>query len=227
MRIHPIFRDRVDAGKTLANRIARRIRDPGALVLALPRGGVPVGFEVARKLRAELDIFLVRKLGFPGQEELAIGAIASGGIRVLNEALIADLRLSPTIVDEITSREENELNRREEMYRQGRPARPVGNRTVILVDDGLATGASMKAAAQALRAQAPKRIIVAVPVAAEETCNEFRMSVDEIVCAYTPAPFLAVGIWYQDFAQITDDDVLQRLLREAEQQAAAQHREAS
>ena len=226
MRIHPIFRDRVDAGKTLANRIARCIRDPPALVLALHRGGVHVGFEVARKLHAELDIFLVRKLGFPGQEELVVGAIASGGIRVVNEALIADLRLPPAIVDEITSREENELNRREELYRQGRPARPAGNRTVILVDDGLATGASMKAAAQALRAQAPQRIIAAVPVAAEETCNEFRTSVDEIVCAYTPASFLAVGIWYQDFAQITDDDV-RRLLRKADQLPVARHREAS
>jgi len=226
MRIHPIFRDRVDAGKTLANRIARYIQEPAALVLALPRGGVPVGFEVARKLRAELDIFLVRKLGFPGQQELAVGAIASGGIRVLNEALIADLRVPPTIVDEITSREENELKRREELYRQGRPARPAGNRTVILIDDGLATGASMKAAAQALRAQAPQRIIAAVPVAAEETCNEFRTSVDDIVCAYTPAPFLAVGIWYEDFAQITDDDV-RRLLLEADQLPVARHREAS
>ena len=226
MRIHPIFRDRVDAGKTLANRIARYIQDPAALVLALPRGGVPVGFEVARKLRAELDIFLVRKLGFPGQQELAVGAIASGGIRVLNEALIADLRVPPTIVDEITSREENELKRREELYRQGRLARPAGNRTVILIDDGLATGASMKAAAQALRAQAPQRIIAAVPVAAEETCNEFRTSVDDIVCAYTPAPFLAVGIWYEDFAQITDDDV-RRLLLEADQLPVARHREAS
>jgi putative phosphoribosyl transferase len=226
MRIHPIFRDRVDAGKTLAKRIARCIRDPEPLVLALPRGGVPVGFEVARKLRAELDIFLVRKLGFPGQEELAIGAIASGGIRVLNEALVADLRLSPTAVDEITNREERELNRREDLYRRGRPASPVGNRTLILVDDGLATGASMKAAAQALRTQVPKRIVVAVPVAAEETCSEFRTSVDEIICAYTPAPFLSVGIWYQDFAQITDDDV-RRLLREAEQHAVNRHREAS
>jgi putative phosphoribosyl transferase len=226
MRIHPIFRDRVDAGKTLANRIARYIQDPAALVLALPRGGVPVGFEVARKLRAELDIFLVRKLGFPGQQELAVGAIASGGIRVLNEALIADLRVPWTIVDEITRREENELKRREELYRQGRLARPAGNRTVILIDDGLATGASMKAAAQALRAQAPQRIIAAVPVAAEETCNEFRTSVDDIVCAYTPAPFLAVGIWYEDFAQITDDDV-RRLLLEADQLPVARHREAS
>ena len=207
MRIHPIFRDRVDAGKTLANRIARYIQDPAALVLALPRGGVPVGFEVARKLRAELDIFLVRKLGFPGQQELAVGAIASGGIRVLNEALIADLRVPPTIVDEITSREENELKRREELYRQGRPARPAGNRTVILIDDGLATGASMRAAVRAVRSAGPARVVVAVPVAAAETCRSLEAEADEVVCPLAPRGFRAVGGWYEDFSTTSDDEV--------------------
>jgi putative phosphoribosyl transferase len=226
MRIHPIFRDRVHAGKTLADRAARTVRDPGSLVLALPRGGVPVGFEVARVLQADLDVFLVRKLGLPSQEELAIGAIASGGVRVLNESLIRDLQLPQNLIDHITVREEHELQRREDLYRQGRPAQPVHGRTVVLVDDGLATGASMKAATQALRLQEPKRIVVAVPVAAEETCDEFRKYVDEVVCAYTPAPFLAVGVWYEDFSQTSDDEV-QRLLRDAERQAAVQHREAT
>jgi predicted phosphoribosyltransferase len=222
MQVTPIFRDRVDAGRRLAERVARSVQDPDCLVLALPRGGVPVGFEVARALGAELDIFLVRKLGLPGQEELAIGAIASGGIRVLNKALIEELGLAPSLIDQITAREERELRRREEQYRQGRPALPVRDRTIILVDDGLATGASMRAASQALRLQGPKRVVVAVPVAAEETCDDFRMAVDEIVCAYTPEPFMAVGIWYENFSQTTDEEV-QRLLRQAEHEAASRH----
>lgn len=218
MQVEPIFQDRVHAGKILAERVARSIQSPECLVLALPRGGVPVGFEVARALRAELDIFLVRKLGLPGQEELAVGAIASGGVRVLNQTLVDELRLSRNLIDHIIAREERELKRREELYRQGRPALPVRDRTIVLVDDGLATGASMKAATQALRLEAPKRIIVAVPVAAVETCDEFRMNADEIICAYTPSPFMAVGIWYEDFSQTTDKEV-QRLLKQAEQQA--------
>jgi putative phosphoribosyl transferase len=219
MQLQPIFRDRADAGKILAERIAESAQSPGSLVLALPRGGVPVAFEVARKLRAELDIFLVRKLGLPGREELAIGAIASGGVRVLNEALVQELQLSRTLIDRITAREEVELQRREELYREGRTAVPVGGRTVILVDDGLATGASMKAAAQALRLQVPMRIVVAVPVAARDTCNELRGSVDEIICAYTPSPFTSVGGWYVNFAQTSDEEV-RRLLKEAREEAA-------
>jgi putative phosphoribosyl transferase len=222
MQIEPIFRNRVDAGKILAAHLSGLIRDPNLLVLALPRGGVPVGFEVARALGAELDVFLVRKLGLPGQEELAIGAIASGGVRVLNEALVRELRFSPSLIDQITAREQRELERREELYREGRPALPVRDRAVILVDDGLATGASMKAASQALQLQGPKRVVVAVPVAAEKTCDEFRMNVDEIVCAYTPEPFMAVGIWYEDFSQTTDDEV-KRLLKQAEHHSATQH----
>ena len=223
MRIEPLFRDRRDAGQILAKQVLQSVPDPEPLVLALPRGGVPVGFEIARALHAELDVFLVRKLGLPGQEELAIGALASGGVRVLNEALVAELQLSRRLIDQITAREKRELKRREELYRRGRPARPIRHRTVLLVDDGLATGASMKAAAQALRLQEPQLIITAVPVAAAQTCDEFRRDVDQIICAYTPEPFLAVGVWYENFSQTTDDEV-EQLLREAESQAAAQHR---
>lgn len=219
IQMEPLFRDRREAGRILAEHVIPSVPDPEPLVLALPRGGVPVGFEVARALSAELDVFLVRKLGLPGYEELAIGAIASGGVRVLNEALVAELQLSRQIIDQVTVREERELKRREALYRQGRPALPVRDRTVLLIDDGLATGASMKAAAQALRLQRPRRIMTAVPVAAAQTCDEFRMDVDQIICAYTPEPFLAVGLWYEDFSQTTDDEV-QQLLQEAEQQAA-------
>jgi putative phosphoribosyl transferase len=222
MKVKPIFRDRAEAGRKLAELVSQSTRDPDALVLGLPRGGVPVAFEVAQALRAELDIFLVRKLPMPGQEELAIGAIAGGGIRVLNQELVDDLRLSQNLIDQITAREERELKRREELYRQGRAALPVQGRTVILIDDGLATGASMKAAAQALRAQEPKRLIVAVPVAADETCSEFRTIVDEILCAHTPRPFMAVGIWYENFSQTTDEEV-QHLLKQAEELAATRH----
>ncbi|HEY1214992.1 MAG TPA: phosphoribosyltransferase [Bryobacteraceae bacterium] len=220
--MEPIFRDRTDAGKVLAERVVHSVHDRDVLVLGLPRGGVPVAFEIAHALHAELDVFLVRKLGLPGHEELAIGAIASGGVRVLNEALLAELHLSPKLIDQIAAREERELRRREELYREGRPPLPVRNRTVLLVDDGLATGASMKAAAQALQLQGPKRLIVAVPVAASQTCDEFRMHVDEVICAYTPQPFMAVGLWYEDFSQTTDQEV-QQLLEDAARQTRAQH----
>jgi putative phosphoribosyl transferase len=212
--MEPIFRNRADAGRALADLVSRSISDPDPLVLALPRGGVPVGFEVARALRAELDVFLVRKLGLPGQEELAIGAIASGGVRVLNESLIQELRLSLRLIDRVTAQAEGELARREELYRRGRPALTVRDRTVILVDDGLATGATMKAASAALRQQGPARIIVAAPVAAQEVFEEFRTNATGIVCLYTPKQFTAVGVWYEDFSQTTDDDV-EALLAEA------------
>jgi putative phosphoribosyl transferase len=214
MRIQPIFHDRGEAGRILAEDVARSVPGQDSLVLALPRGGVPVGFEVAQALKIELDVFLVRKLGLPGQEELAIGAIASGGVRVLNERLLKELRLSWNLIDQITAREERELQRREELYRQGRPALPVHHRTAILVDDGVATGASMKAATRALRLQSPKRIVAAVPVAAAETCDELRKSVDELICASTPPEFTAVGSWYENFSQVSDEEV-QRLLMEA------------
>ncbi|HWF45478.1 MAG TPA: phosphoribosyltransferase [Bryobacteraceae bacterium] len=220
MYAKPIFRDRADAGRRLAIRVAESVYDSDALVLGLPRGGVPVAFEVARALHAELDVFLVRKLGLPGHEELAVGAIASGGVRVLNEPLVAQLQLAPKLIDQIAQHEKHELKRREERYRQGRPPVPIGNRTVILVDDGLATGSSMKAAAQAVRLQGPKRLVVAVPVAAQQTCDQFHMVADEIVCAYTPEPFVAVGIWYEDFSQTSDEEV-ERLLKEAAQEHSA------
>jgi putative phosphoribosyl transferase len=214
-----IFRDRADAGKQLAEHVLQCIRASHALVLALPRGGVPVGFEVARALQADLDVFLVRKLGLPGQEELAIGAIASGGVRVLNELLVAELALSPKLVDQITATQQKELIRREELYREGRPARSITGRTVILVDDGLATGATMKAAVQAVRLQGPKHVVVAVPVAAKEICDEFRTIADDIICAYTPPSFASVGTWYQDFSQTSDDEVQRLLLTSASRQA--------
>ena len=211
MEAEPIFRNRTEAGKALAVPLAELVAEPGALILALPRGGVPIGFQIAQALHADLDVFLVRKLGLPGQEELALGAIASGGMRVLNEDLIDELQFPGQLIDEITAREESELKRREELYRGGRPALAVHGRTVVLVDDGLATGASMKAAVAALRLQQPKRVIVAVPVAAREVFDEFRRHVAETVCLYAPKHFTAVGVWYEDFAQVTDSDV-QRLL---------------
>ena len=208
------FQNRADAGRILAGRLKSAVADKDVLVLALPRGGVPVGFEVARALGVPLDVFLVRKLGMPGEEELAIGAIASGGVRVLNRDLIQYLRVSDNVIEELTEREQRELERRERSYREGRPPLAVKDRAVVLVDDGLATGASMLAAARALRQQAARRIIVAVPVAARQTCEELSKEVDQIICAETPYPFSAVGTWYEDFAQTTDEDV-RKLLEEA------------
>jgi putative phosphoribosyl transferase len=215
MSVNPIFRDRIEAGQVLAQRLKGVIRDSNPIVLALPRGGVPVGFEVAKALHSDLDIFLVRKLGVPGHEELAIGAIASGGIRVLNQALIRELGLTSLVIDSITARERREIERRERLYREHRLPLAVGDRTVILVDDGLATGATMLAAARALRIQRPKRIIVAVPVASREACEEFRRHVDETVCAETPEPFYSVGSWYEDFSQTSDAEVRELLERAA------------
>src|SRR5260221_113749 len=207
----PLFRDRFDAGRILGQRIGQVLRDPSTLVLALPRGGVPVAFEVAQALHADLDVFLVRKVGGPGHEELAMGAIASGGIRVLNHALIRRLQLPPSLVETATAREQRELDRRETFYREGRPRLRVGHRTAILVDDGLATGATMLAAARALRLKKPERIIVAVPVASVEACDDIRAHVDEIICAETPDPFYAVGVWYEDFSQTSDSEVRELL----------------
>lgn len=181
------------------------------LVLALPRGGVPVAFEVARALGAPLDVFLVRKLGVPGHEEFAMGAIAAGGVTVLSEDLILELGIPQRAVGEAIAREQQELARREQLYRDRRPAPQARDRTVILIDDGLATGATMRAAARALRRLAARRIVIAVPVAAPQTCEEFREEVDEVVCAQTPQRFRAVGEWYADFSQTTDDQVCELL----------------
>jgi len=212
-----LFKDRRDAGKQLAQELSAYAGRSDVIVLALPRGGVPVAYEVARALNAPLDIFIVRKLGLPGHEELAIGAIASGGIRVLNHDIVQALKIPQTMIDTITRQELQELERRERAYRGDRPPPEVRGRTVILIDDGLATGASMRAAVAALRAQNPARIVVAVPTAAPETCAAFESEVDEIVCAMTPEPFYGVGRWYEDFSQTTDEEV-RALLEEAARQ---------
>lgn len=202
------FRDRREAGQKLAEELARRFGGRNdVVVLALPRGGVPVGAEIAKKLGAPLDVFVVRKLGVPGHEELAMGAIASGGVRVLNEEVLSYLRVPANVVDAVTAREERELRRREEDYRGDRPPLDVTSKVVILVDDGLATGSTMRAAYASLRKLGPAKIVVAVPVAARETCEEFRRDVDELVCLRTPEPFQAVGLWYDDFSQTSDEEV--------------------
>jgi predicted phosphoribosyltransferase len=209
------FRNRREAGRALAERLASYAKRPDVLVLALPRGGVPVAYEVARALDAPLDVFLVRKLGVPGHEEYALGAIASGGVRVMNEDLVRALRLPATAIDAMAAREQQELERRERLYRGDRPPPDVRGRTVLLVDDGLATGATMLAAVHALRKQGAARIVVAVPVASPDTCNALRLEVDDIVCAVTPEPFHAVGLWYEDFSQTTDEEVRDLLTRAA------------
>jgi predicted phosphoribosyltransferase len=205
------FRDRADAGRRLAGKLAQYAGRDDVIVLALPRGGVPVGAEVARALGSPLDVFLVRKLGVPGHEELAMGAIASGGVRVLNRDVLDQLRIPPQRVDAVAAREMAELARREAAYRDGRPAPDVRGKAVILVDDGLATGASMKAAVAALRDLGPARVVVAVPVGAAETCAELEQMADEVVCAETPDPFYAVGSWYADFDQTSDAEVRELL----------------
>ena len=203
----PLFRDRADAGHVLASRLAGYAGRADVVVLALPRGGVPVAYEVARALGAPLDVFLVRKLGLPGHEELAMGAIASGGIRLINEDVVDAYRVSDAQIAAVTDAEERELERRQRLYRDNRPLPQLSDRTVILIDDGLATGATMRVAVLALRQESPARIVVAVPVAAAETCDDFRGIVDDIVCAETPSPFYAVGLWYEDFTQTTDEEV--------------------
>ena len=202
-----IYSDRREAGRVLASKLMKYKDRPDVIVLALPRGGVPVAYEVAKTLNAPLDIFLVRKLGVPGHEELAMGAIATGGVRVLNDDVVEYLNIPDSVIDEITDDELRELRRRERAYRGNRPEPDVRGQTVILVDDGLATGSTIRAAAQALRQQGPNKIVVAVPVSAVQTCNEYRIGVDEIVCAVTPEPFLGVGRWYDDFSQTTDEEV--------------------
>ncbi len=201
------FKDRRDAGKILARDLSAYAGCSDLIVFGLPRGGVPVAYEVALALNAPLDIFIVRKLGLPGQEELAIGAIASGGIRVLNEDIIQALNIPEELINVVARQEMQELQRREQNYRVDRPALDPHDRTVIIVDDGLATGASMRAAVAGLRARHPARIVIAVPTAASETCAALEFAVDEIVCAMTPEPFLGVGRWYEDFSQITDEEV--------------------
>lgn len=205
------FEDRRHAGRFLAQRLEHYADTPDVVVLALPRGGVPVGFEIAKHLNAPLDIFIVRKLGVPIHEELAMGAIASGGVRVLNEEVIRSLGITPQMIEAAVAEQQLELDRREREYRGDRPPVKVGGHTVILVDDGLATGASMKAAVRALRQRNPKRIVVAVPVGAPETCALFEAEVEEVVCGIEPQDFGAVGAWYEDFTQTTDQEVCELL----------------
>ena len=214
-----IFADRREAGRFLAGKLTDYADRPDVLVLALPRGGVPVAYEVARALHAPLDVFLVRKLGLPGREELAMGAIASGGVLVLNEDVVRALRIPQDVLESVIVAEQEELERRERIYRGDRPPPDVRGRTVILVDDGLATGSTMRAAVAALRRQAPARIVVAVPIGAPETCAEFEREADDVVCAVTPQPFHAVGLWYGDFSQTTDEEVHDLLERAAEEAA--------
>jgi putative phosphoribosyl transferase len=209
------YRNRTEAGRLLANKLRAYANRADILVLGLPRGGVPVAFEVAQALDAPLDVFLVRKLGVPGHEELAMGAIASGGVRVLNQSVVDNLHIPNKVIDAVAADEQQELERRARLYRGDRPPPDVRQRVVILIDDGLATGSTMHAAARALRSQNPAAIVVAVPVAAEDICKEFRGVVDEVICAYTPEPFFAVSIWYEDFAQTSDEKVRELLVRAA------------
>jgi len=202
-----LFRDRSEAGVALASRLTRYRGRPDVRVLALPRGGVPVAFEVAQALHAPMDVFSVRKLGVPGHPEVAMGAIATGGVRVLNASLVKTLRIPDAVIEAVATREQKELERRERAYRGDVRPLDVRDRTVILVDDGLATGATMRAAAQAARKLGAARVVIAVPVGARDTCAEFRDEADETVCAYTPEPFHAVGQWYADFSETTDDEV--------------------
>ena len=201
------FANRREAGRLLASHLSAYAKRSDVLVLALPRGGVPVAHEIAHALEAPLDVFLVRKLGVPGHEELALGAIASGDVRVVNYEVVRALGIPSAVIDTIAAREQQELQRRERLYREGRPPIAVRERTVIIVDDGLATGSTMHAAVQALRKQGADRVVVAVPVAPREACDQLRAVVDDIVCTATPEHFHAVGRWYEDFRQMTDDEV--------------------
>jgi putative phosphoribosyl transferase len=210
-----LFADRADAGRQLAEALAEYANDPNVVVLALPRGGVPIGYEVARRLNAPLDVYVVRKLGVPGHEELAMGALAGDGTCIVDENLIATLRIEQSALQEVVEREMDEIVRREREYRDARPQTEISGKIAIVVDDGLATGATMRAAATALRARNPAAIVAAVPVATARTCAGLHNVVDRVVCIQTPEPFHAVGLYYQNFEQTTDEEV-RRLLARAE-----------
>ena len=219
--MRPFFSDRIDAGHRLAAALSSYAGRADTLVLALPRGGVPVAFEVARMLDAPLDVFVVRKLGVPGHEEFAMGAIATGGAILVDDAIVRQLRVTGAELDTVVRREMRELERRERQFRGNRPPPDIAGRTVIVVDDGLATGSSMRVAVAALRQEHPGRIVVAVPIAPPETCAALRRDADDVVCAVTPEPFYAVGLWYEDFTQTTDDEVHDLLERGRSELAAA------
>jgi putative phosphoribosyl transferase len=217
------FRDRQQAGSLLAEKLTAYANRPGVIVLALPRGGVPVGFEVSNALHAPLDVVIVRKLGVPGQEELAMGAIAAGGLQVLNDPIVEALGISEREIEPVARKERVELERRERLYRRGRPAPDLRGRTVILVDDGIATGTTMKVAIAALKQQELSKLVVAVPVAPLSTCEEMKKMVEEVVCLLMPEDFMAIGAWYADFRQVSDQevcDLLERADREARMPAA-------
>lgn len=207
------FRDRIEAGQLLAKQLDHYANHPEVLVLALPRGGVPVAAEVARHLRVPLDVFVVRKLGLPGHEELAMGAIARGGVRVINEAVVGSLRISDEVIDAVAEREQRELARREQAYRDDLPVPDVRGKTIILVDDGIATGSTMLAAVAALRELEAGRIVVATPAVAPTTFSEIERVADEMVAVIVPEPFYGVGQWYEDFSQTTDEEVCNILRR--------------
>ena len=207
-----LFHDRADAGRQLAERLRDYANRNDVVVLALPRGGVPVAHEVAARLAAPLDVFVVRKLGVPHQPELAMGAIAAGGVRVLNADLIADLVIPASVIDDVERRERQILEQQDRAFREGRPPIDVAAKTVVLIDDGLATGATMQAGVQALRAMHPAAVMVAVPVGARETCDRLTGFADKVICLATPSPFDAVGLWYEDFSQTTDEEVRRLLL---------------
>lgn len=215
------FRDRFEAGRALAGRLSAYADRPDAIVLGLPRGGVAVAYEVARALNLPLDVFIVRKLGVPGQEELAMGAIATGGVRVLNQGIIRALGLDPPAIEDVIHREEEELRRREKAFRGERPPPDLKGKIVILVDDGLATGATMWAAVSAVREQEPAKIVMAVPVADPSTCDAFQEAVDDVVCAITAEPLHAIGLWYEQFPQLTDQEVRDLLARREQERRAA------
>jgi putative phosphoribosyl transferase len=209
------FPNRTEAGRQLAEKLIKYVGRADVIVLGLPRGGVPVAFEVAQRLGVPLDVFLVRKLGVPGFEELAVGAIASGGVRVLNEDVMRAIPNVDEVIESVTARETAELERREQTYRDGRPAPELRDRVVILVDDGLATGATMRAAVKALRQRGVAKIVVAVPVGPPDTCREFEDEADETICASAPEFFQAVGQYYEDFSQTSDEEVRELLARAA------------